>query len=77
MASSTKAVGQTLLELAGHPIGNDELLARLRDRHPEESLRNIVQAAMYTVTDPAPLRTSERERLYDFALSVRRAVGMS
>lgn len=77
MANSKKAVGRTLLELTKRPIGNDELLARLRDRHPQESLRNIVQAAMYAVTDPDEVRPSERERLYDFALSVRRAVGMS
>ena len=77
MASTKMAVGRTLLDLAKESMANDELLARVQERYPQESLRDIVQAAMYVVTDPGPMPAFERERVYDFALSVRRSVGMS
>jgi hypothetical protein len=71
------AVGVTLRKLAATPLGNDEMLRRVRERHPRTSLRDIVQAAMFVVTDPKHSRSSLTTRLYDFALSVRRVIGMS
>jgi hypothetical protein len=70
------AVGVTLRKLAATPLGNDEMLRRVRERHPRTSLRNIVQAAMFIVTDPKQT-SSSTTRLYDFALSVRRVIGTS
>jgi hypothetical protein len=71
---SSKVVIPTLLDLAGQEISNGEMLARVQERHPEATLREIVRGALYAVSDPAPTAQERVTRIYDFALASRRMI---
>lgn len=71
-ADPSKVVIPTLQALAGHGISNVEMLAVVRERHPDVTLPEIVRGALYAVSDPAPELQDRITRIYDFALASRR-----
>jgi hypothetical protein len=57
---------------AASSLNHDALLGRVKAEHSEASLRDIVRAALYATTNPAPANEAMTVRLYDFAVTVRR-----
>ena len=68
----SKIVIPTLHELAGRAMSNAEMLAVLREQHPDVSLPEIVRGALYAVSDPTLELQDRITRIYDFALASRR-----
>ena len=70
--NASRMVVPTLHELAAQQISNAEMLARLKEEHPDATLPEIVSGAFYAVTDPQQAAGERVARIYDFALAARR-----
>lgn len=61
----------TLQELAKPGVKRKELIAAVRERHPEASKKDIVRAAFYALTSAVDGDAGRAQRLHDFALNER------
>lgn len=69
--ASIEQLAVTLHGLAGPGIKRKELIAAVREKHPNASKREIVRAAFYALTSAVEGDLERARRLHEFALKER------
>lgn len=69
--ATIEQLATTLQGLARPGIKRKELVAAVREKHPNVSKKEIVRAAFYALTSQVDGDVERAQRLHDFALSER------
>lgn len=71
--ATIEQLATTLQRLAGPGIRRKDLIAAVREKHPNTSKKAIVRAAFYALTSNVEGDVERAQRLQDFALNERTA----
>jgi hypothetical protein len=69
--ATIEQLAATLQVLAGPGMRRKELMAAVREKHPDVSKKEIVRAAFYALTSPVDGDVECAQRLHEFALKER------
>ena len=69
--SSISDLAATLRQVASPGIKPKELVAAVREKHPEVTKKEIVRAAFFALSDGHDANPAQTGELYDFALKER------
>ncbi|MEG9527353.1 MAG: hypothetical protein MIL41_16565 [Hyphomicrobiales bacterium] len=69
--SKVETIAVTLRELAAPGMSRKDLIAAVRERHPEATRNDVVRAAFYALTEPGSIREEQALHLHDFAIAER------
>ena len=71
--SEISTIAATVSTLAAPGMKPKQLIAAVRERHPEATKKQVVRAAFYALTEGGDTDPEAARRLHDFALTERAA----
>ncbi|WP_071000771.1 hypothetical protein [Methylobacterium sp. C1] len=66
-----ETLAATLCDVAVPGMSRKDLVAAVRERHPEVTKKEVVRAAFYALTDADAIREEQARHLHEFALAER------
>lgn len=69
--TTIEAIARTLISSATPGMKRKDLIAKVKEQHPDASKKEIVRAAFYALTDGTSLDEEKARDLHAFAISER------